>query len=234
MSPSNCTNTNYIPYDIARISSLNKTHKYIHTNVMSIGKNLRGYKSRVMIKFNFNNLPPNAKISRAILTVNVTKCTSNQLSGYTLNSDWTIHTVNWNNQPSINFTNKLFKKSICNCKKYYFDITNQTRYWYKYPYSNYGMILIGSEMTCSDKIYICTEPESNNNLSLLVEYFVEQDIHVTPAHFCEYYENIHVSPGNESFTTGRNISLTQEVSYFIKNNSNSASITVICENTLMA
>lgn len=231
MSSSSYTDMNYTPYDIARISSYDKTHISTHSSVMSIGKNCRGYKSRVLIKFNFNHLPKNVRILRAILVVNVINCTTNQLLGYTLNSDWNIHTVNWNNQPSINFRNELLKKSICNCKKYYFDITNQARIWHEHSSSNYGMILSGSEMSCFNKIQICTEQGSSNNLSLLVEYFVEQDIHIKTTQFFEYIEDIQISTADEVFTTGRNISLMQTVAYFIKNNSKSDSITVIAENS---
>ena len=156
---SNFTNTNFIPYHIARISSFDRTHASFNCDSMSIGKNHNGYKSRVLIKFIFNGLPKNIRISRAFLAINVLNCTVNEITGYPLNSDWNIHTVNWNNQPPINLNYKLFAKSISACKKYYIDITNQVRNWYNYPYTNYGLALIGSELSCSNKILICTKKD---------------------------------------------------------------------------
>ncbi len=232
----NCNKITHINYDIAQINSSYKTHADINSSVMSIGKNSHGFSYRVLIKFNFNHLPKNAQILRATLIINILntapecKCTIHQLKGLTLNSDWDISTVNWNNQPSINFSNKLFDESVNNWKKYTFDITNQVRNWYAYPSTNYGMILMGSEELCYNKIQICTESGSSNNLTLLVEYCEEREIHILPTQFYEYYEDITVYPGLEQFTTGRDISLTKTVSYFIKNN-NSASITVIAENS---
>lgn len=232
----NCNKITHINYDIAQINSYDKTHADINSISMSIGKNSCGFKYRVLIKFIFNHLPKNAQILRATLIINTLntapecKCTTHQLKGLTLNSDWDISTVNWNNQPSINVSNKLFDESVVNWKKYTFDLTNQVRNWYAYPSTNYGMILLGSEELCYNKIRICTESGSYNDLTLLVEYCEEIEIHILPTQFLEYYEDITVYPGFEYFTTGRDISLTKTVVYFIKNN-NSASITVIAENS---
>lgn len=232
----NCNKITHINYDIAQINSCDKTHADINSIIMSIGNNSCGFKYRVLIKFNFSHLPKNAQILRATLIINILntvpecKCTTHQLKGFTLNSDWDISTVNWNNQPSINFSNELFDQSVNNWKKYTFDLTDQVRNWYAYPSTNYGMILLGSEELCYNKIQICTESESSNNLTLLVEYCEDREINILPTQFFEYYEDITVFPGFVYFTTGRDISLTKTVAYFIKNN-NSASITVIAENS---
>lgn len=236
MSLCNCTGTTYILYDIAEISSFDKIHADINNTTMSIGTNSRGFKFRVLIKFDFNHLPKNIQILRAILSVNILntapKCKTHKVIGYTLSSNWSTSTVSWNNQPSINFTNELFEKSVNNFQKYTFDLTNQTKNWYEYPHTNYGMVLISSENNCYNKIQICTKPGSSSNLSLLIEYCIDPEIHVLveSTKFFEYPEDIIISPGIEYFTTSRDISLTKTVAYFIKNN-NIAPITVIAENS---
>lgn len=232
MEHHSCNKIIDIAYNLAQISSFNNTHAIIRSCMMNIGENSRGFKYRVLIKFNFIHLPKNVQILRATLAVNVLNTapenTTHKLISHTLNSDWDICTVNWNNQPSINYTNKLFKCSVESHEKYAFDLTDQVRNWYKYPYTNYGLVLMGSEDSCYNKIQICTERGSINSLSLLVEYIEDIQVIVEPTQFFQYPEDIVVSPGIKYFTSTRDISLTKTVSYFIKNN-NSASIEAVLE-----
>lgn len=83
---------------------------------MSIGKNGKGYEVRILIKFNFVHLPEYTQIMNAVLSILVTKGTTLELQGYTLDSGWDIHSINWMNQPSINFSNKVFEKTISGCE----------------------------------------------------------------------------------------------------------------------
>jgi hypothetical protein len=232
MEHHSCNNTIDIFYNIAQISSFDKTHAIIRSCMMNIGENSRGFKYRVLIKFNFIHLPKNAQILRATLAVNVLNAapenTIHKLISRSLNSDWDICTVNWNNQPSIDYTNILSKCSVESRENYTFDLTTQVRDWYKYPYTNYGLVLMGSEDCCYNKIQICTESGSPNGLSLLVEYIEDIRLTVEPTQFFQHPEDITVSPGIEYFTSTRDISLTKTVSYFIKNN-NSALMTAVLE-----
>ncbi|MDF2944696.1 MAG: hypothetical protein K0S01_3554 [Herbinix sp.] len=228
MLPSDCTKQKHIDYKIAEINSYNKNAD-TYSDVMSIGKNSHGYEARILIKFNFNHLPENTRILNASLSIFVTKGTKLELQGYNLNSEWNVRNINWINQPSIDFSTKVFEKTISKCGKYYIDLTDQVNHWFEYPEDNYGLVLMSTDMSGYDYIQICTEKRTDDNLSLLLAYCVEADIHIVPKFF-EYREDIKVSQDSEYFTTGCNISLVTTVSYFIKNNTN-ASITVIAENS---
>lgn len=223
MGLNNCSNTTNIIYDIAQINSKDKTSAVTDSSSMCVGTNSSGYKFRVLIKFNLDHLPMKTQIISAVLVINVINTASefnqHKLKGYSIDSQWYINTVNWNNQPSINYENKLLEKSVKKGQKYNFDLTEQVIEWYKNPITNNGMELICSEEFYASQIQICTEYGTSTNLALQVEYFVEQEVHVIvePTQFFEYTETINVEVG-EYFTEIRNISLTKTVVYFVKNN----------------
>jgi hypothetical protein len=229
MLPSNHEKKRSINYEIAEINSYDKMRAKSHCERMIIGKNSHRVDYRVLIKFNLDNLPDNIQLVTATLTVVVTKGSTFQLFGYNLNAGWSIYSINWVNQPSIDFNDKIFEKTISGCDKYYIDITNQVKEWLADPNENYGMILMGSDTSATNDILIYTEQGSRDNLSLLVEYCVDKDVHNVPDFF-ECTEDIEVSSASEYVTSGVNISLMNKVSYFIKNNNN-VSIAVIAENS---
>jgi hypothetical protein len=142
-----------------------------------------------------------------------------ELSGYTLDCDWNVNTINWENQPPIDYSNNLFKKLIKKRRKYELDLTDQVTNWYDSAETNYGMILVCSEKCPNSQIEICTDCRKMHNLSLKLEYSIEQEVIVVvePTEFCEYKENIIIS-GGECFTKIKNVSLTKTIAYFLKNN----------------
>lgn len=235
MESCNCScNKFVINYDIAQISSFDKVHTDTNVSVMSIGKNSIGFIYRVLIKFNFGHLPKNVKILNAMLTINVTnavpECASHKLKAYSLGSNWCSAAVNWNNQPPINWNNGLINRSVCEWQKYSFDFTNEVIKWYRFPETNYGMVLICSDELCYDKIQIAVEESKCNKLMLEIKYYLEKDINIVPTRYFEYFESVNVSSAGEYFTTIRNISLTKTVAYFVKNN-DSVPINVVFEYT---
>lgn len=229
MLPSDHNKKRNISYEIVEINSFDKLHTKTRCAHMTIGKSNHRVEYRVLLKFNLDLLPDNILILKATLSISVTKGSNFQLFGFNLMSNWNIYSVNWVNQPSIDFSNKVFEKTVLDCDKYYIDLTDQVKEWVDSPSDNYGMILMGMDMSSYNDIQIGTDPCSRDNLSLLVEYCIGKDVHNIP-NFYEYTEDIKVSCGSEYFTSGINISLMTTVAYFIKNN-NIAPITVIAENS---
>lgn len=229
MLPSDHNKKRNINYEIAEINSFDKLHAKIHCDRMNIGKNNRRIEYRVFIKFNLDHLSENIQLFNATLRIFVTRGSTFQLYGYNLKAGWDIYNINWITQPSIDFTNMIFDKTICGCDGYCIDLTDQVKKWLEFPDDNYGMVLMGLDMSVSSEIQICTEQNSMDNLSLSVEYCLEKDVHNIPKFF-EYTEDIKVSCNSEYVTSGVNISLMNRVAYFIKNN-NIAPITVVAENS---
>ncbi len=230
MLPSCCKKVKHIDYEIAQINSYNKDTATSQCRSMFVGEFYRVYEYRVLIKFNFDSLLENIQFQRATLSINIISGSLQYFIAYSLMSDWDINSVNWNNQPEINFSDMIFGKSVNHCTQYSIDITDKVRTWCKYPESNYGMVLLGHDKCGSSNITINTDKNDTDNLSLFVELAeCPKDMHVKP-NFFEFSENICVTPDSEFFTTGINVSLMQRVSYFIKNN-NSAKITVVAENS---
>ncbi len=229
MLPSDHNKKRNISYEIAEINSFDKLHARTHCDHMNIGKNSRRIEYRVLIKFDLDHLADNIQLLNAALTIFVTRGSTFQLYGYGLKSGWDIYSINWINQPAIDFTNMIFDKTICGCDKYCIDLTDQVKNWLEFPNDNYGMVLMGLDMSISNEIQIDTEQNSKENLSLSVEYCLEKDVHNIPKFF-EYTEDIKVSCASQYFTAGFNISLMNKVAYFIKNN-NIAPITVTAENS---
>ena len=233
MFTSCCKETKYIDYEISQINSYNKNTGISQCKAMFVGEFYGEYEYRVLIKFNFDSLLENIQIQRAILSINIISGALQYFIGYSLMSDWDNNTVNWNNQPKIDFSDMIFGKSVNHCTQHYsIDITDKVRTWCKHPESNYGMVLLGHDQSGSSNIKINTDKNDLDALSLFVELEdcpKENDVHVIPKFF-EFSEDLYVTPNSEFFTTGINVSLMQRVSYFIKNNNN-AIITVIAENS---
>ncbi len=229
MLPSDYNKKRNINYEITEINSFDKIHAKTHSDHMTIGMNSHMVEYRVLLKFNFDQLPDDIQVLKATLTLVTTNETTFRLSGYDLKSGWNIYGINWVKQPAIDFTNTIFEEMIVGCNKYSFDFTNQVKSWLENSEDNYGMVLMGLELSSSKEIQICTEQGTENNLALLVEYCIDKNVHNVPK-FYEYTEKIWVSCAAKYYTSGINISLMDKVSYFIKNN-NIVSITVIAENS---
>lgn len=233
MFTSCCKKIKYIDYEISQINSYNKNTGISQCRAMFVGEFYGEYEYRVLLKFNFDSLLDNIQIHRAILSISIISGALQYFIGYSLMSDWDIDTVNWNNQPKIDFSDMIFGKSVNNCtQQYSIDITDKVKTWCIHPESNCGMVLLGHDQCGSSNIKINTDKNDFDVLSLFVELEEcpeEKDMHVIPRFF-ELSEDIYVTPNSEYFTTGVNISLMQKVSYFIKNNNNST-ITVVAENS---
>lgn len=234
MGSSNCNNTTEVSYDIAQINSFDKTRSDTCSTVMTIGCNSNKFIYRVLLRFNLDCLPKNVQILKATLVFKVTntapKCSRHLLYGYTINSNWNINTICWNNQPSINYSNKILNHCVNSEECYSFDLTKEAITWHKYPNLNYGMILICCDETSYNKIQILINNESCCDLKLFLHYNIDNEVHVIvePSQFFQYPEDIVVSEGIETYTSTRDVSLSRNVSYFIKNNS-TTSINVVFE-----
>ncbi len=232
MLTSYCKKIKYIDYEISQINSYNKDTGISQCRAMFVGEFYGEYEYRVLIKFNFDTLLKNMQIQRAILSFNIISGALQYFIGYSLMNDWDIDSVNWNNQPKIDFSDMIFGKSVNQCTQYSIDITDKVNNWCKHPESNFGLVLLGHDQCGSSNIKINTDKNDFDALSLFVELEECQKVretHVIP-NFFEFSEDIYVTPDSEFFTTGINVSLMQKVSYFIKNNNN-AIITVVAENS---
>lgn len=223
MADASCNNTSEISFEIAQINSFYKFNNVSTSPVMKIGKISSEYIYRVFIKFHLNQLPSDIRIIEAELSFIVIntlpKYIEHTLDAYTLNSDWDTSTINWCNQPIINFNNKLFEKSVYKNNKYRLNITEQVVKWYNSPNINYGMVLTGDENHEYSKVEICTKDGSICDLSLKIKYVINQDIHVIveQTQFIEYDEKV-IAKAGEYFTKLRDISVTKTVAYLVKNN----------------
>ncbi len=233
MFTSCCKKIKYIDYEISQINSYNKNTGTSQCRAMFVGEFYGEYEYRVLIKFNFDSLLENMQIQRAILSINIISGALQYFIGYSLMSDWDVNTVDWNNQPKIDFSDMIFGKSVNHCtQQYSIDITDKVKTWCEHSDINYGMVLLGRDQCGSSNIKINTDKNDCNALTLFVELEEcpkENETHVIPKFF-EFLEDIYVTPDAEFFTTGINVSLMQKVSYFIKNNNNGI-ITVVVENS---
>jgi hypothetical protein len=108
--------------------------------------------ARSLVRFNMTSLPPNVKITKAMLRVYLVSCwdypgTSRRIRTYRITSTWSENNVTWNNKPG--YESAYGSRSIvCPAWGWYeFDVTDLVRAWYDGTYTNHGIMLRGPEVS---------------------------------------------------------------------------------------
>lgn len=214
-----CINPNIA---IAQIMSNKPSKNYGNIPAMFLGRYTSDCICRIVFRVPITSLPQNAAILKAKFDItsfsNTMGSPPQKVTPYALTENWSVDTVNWDNQPAFN--TEIYGESLNMCKgmQHEFDITSIVRKWYSNEIPNYGIVLKSDEIKDGTYIRLVTNTSRSFGPSIDITYQLKSKCvcEVIPTKFIEELE---VLDTNESyiFSIARDTSLTKTVTYFIEN-----------------
>lgn len=207
---------------IAQIMSNKPLENYGNIPAMFLGRYTSNCICRILFKFPITSLPRNAVILQAKFDItsfsNTMGSPPKKVTPYALTENWSVDTVNWDNQPPYNTEISGETLNMDKGMQHEFDITSIVRKWYNDEIPNYGVILKSDEIKDGTYIRLVTNTSKSFGPSVDITYQLKSKC-VCEVIATEFIEEIEILDANESyiFSIARDTSLTKTVTYFIEN-----------------
>lgn len=208
--------------NIAQIISNKPSENFGYIPAMFLGRYTPNCICRILFKFPITSLPEDAMIIEA--TFNITSFSNNiatlpkKITPYALIENWSVDTVNWNNQPLFNEEIRGESAAAGRGIENEFDITSIVRKWYDNQIPNHGIILKSDEIKDNTYARLITDINKSYgpNINIIYQLKSECVCKVIPTKFIEGIEEFDTN-GDYKFSKTRDTSLTKTVTYFIEN-----------------
>ncbi|WP_053956595.1 DUF6385 domain-containing protein [Inediibacterium massiliense] len=209
----------YPELNIVQIATKYPDENRINCRLMEIGNDDQNNIYRILIQFDFCDLPQDIVIINARLkmyTTTVVKEKSLKVIPYLIISEWSIDTVSWNNQPIYNENVFGQSRDMKTCGYYSYDITQIIQNLYKKREKNVGFILKSDQENEVNYAYILTCLQGGYKPVVEICYKLKCICEMKSVGFMEKMENLEVD-AEEYFTDIQDTSLYKMLTYFIKN-----------------
>ncbi len=144
------------PIQEMSINSWRKHQKKVQVSPYFLGV-YQGAEYRILLKFDFSNLPLGAEIIKADLKMfcnrNDNRLQKKYYNAHLITQEWTSETVTWTNQPSYDAEKKTQICVTSNKSQFTtWEITSFVRMWKDSPSSNFGLIMIAENKELWDSL----------------------------------------------------------------------------------
>ncbi|MFZ5965981.1 MAG: DNRLRE domain-containing protein [Bacillota bacterium] len=186
---------------------------------MYLGKIRANNIYRMLFKFPLSMIPEQCIILKAVLKLYVQSVgtyTNSIFTPFIIVQDWSVTTINWNNQP--NFSPNISGESVSiNRPNFYtFNITEMVQMWYENAIPNYGFIIKNNEIRNGTNKQITTVINSNLSPTVEIYYGLKTEIQPPSTIFIEKYEEMNTDELYR-FSSVIDMSLTKTITYYIEN-----------------
>ncbi|MBB6215720.1 hypothetical protein HNQ80_001809 [Anaerosolibacter carboniphilus] len=205
--------------EVAQVSLAEPSRVFGMRKSMHLGRTDFKKIYRMLFKFPISMIPHDCVILKALLKIYVQYTGCNILSSfapYALQEDWSLFTLNWNNQPAF-YTMLTGEPRYLSSEGFYaFNITKLVSMWYNNEIPNYGLIIKNDEV--QNKTAKQINAITNSVLAPMVEisYVPKCETQVIPTHFISQVEELNTDE-LYSFSSAINTSLTKTITYHIEN-----------------
>ncbi|MBF8984555.1 DNRLRE domain-containing protein [Lutibacter sp. B2] len=203
--------------ETAQISSNEAFRIFGPCKTMHVGRKNVSTFYRMLFKFPITMIPDHCIISKALLKIYVQYAARNNTSLYTpfaLTEDWSVSTVNWDNQPLFDPSTPGETKSMTTGGFYTFNITDMVSKWYDHGIENYGLILKNEEIQDMTYNQIITVENPISSPTVEITYTP-----ITPIPTTRFIEDITEMDTSDSwrFSDTVNASLTKTITCHVEN-----------------
>lgn len=178
----------------------------------------------ILFKFPISMLPNDCVILKAILKIYVQFTgvrTSSLFTPFALQEDWSLDTVNWNNQPMFYTMYTGEPRYLTREGFYAFNITKPVDMWYSHKIPNYGLIIKSNEKYNHTAKQIITIVNSTLAPTVEIYYAPKYKAQFFPTRFVSQVEEMETDE-LYSFSSVINVSLTKTITFHIENLGNTS------------
>lgn len=189
---------------------------------MFLGRLNREKVNRILLKFSLHEIPADVEILKATLKIYVQFAglqTTEDFTPYPLTKDWSVHTVNWHNQPPFDSNIRGETVRIAREGFYTFNITNLVEKWYQQEIPNFGIVLKGMELEDDTQKRVTTIIHSPLEPAVEIYYAPKCNCQCICSNGTAFIEKIEELDTDQFFrySSSNNTSLIKEITYFAQN-----------------